>query len=150
MATSPSDQNKGNVLAWLDRLQSSVNEANSKGGENLYGEPRMQKKEESEPENLGTIDLTESEAEDDDEGKEGNDGEAEGGKTTLPDSHVPLGLIANLSLNQSKNAMKRKHVKGKNVVGLSEEDLNDNNLGVANDTYFMPGLSRIVPVCHWR
>ncbi|KAF4582726.1 hypothetical protein EYR40_002650 [Pleurotus pulmonarius] len=45
-------------------------------------------------------------------------------QSALPDSHVPLGLIATLALSDSK---------GK----FEEED--DDDVGVANETYFMPG-----------
>ncbi|KAJ3485890.1 hypothetical protein NLJ89_g11859 [Agrocybe chaxingu] len=41
MATSPSDQNNRNVLAWLDRLQSSVRDAgNNKGTPYAFSELR--------------------------------------------------------------------------------------------------------------
>jgi hypothetical protein len=36
MATSPSDQNNKNVLAWLDRLQSSIRDAGSQKGPQAF------------------------------------------------------------------------------------------------------------------
>ncbi|KAJ2932869.1 hypothetical protein H1R20_g4235, partial [Candolleomyces eurysporus] len=138
MATSPSDKNKGNVLAWLDRLQSSVRDAGSKGGPNVFSSPREQSQHQGESD--GESDQTIDDA------PEGNNAEEDEAssedklqQSSLPDSHVPLGLIANLSLTHSKKAKKKNKDGSKDLLGVSEEDLNDDNVGVANETYFMPG-----------
>jgi len=47
MATSPSDQNKRNVLSWLDRLQSSVRDAGSSAGPDIFTELRNREEVES-------------------------------------------------------------------------------------------------------
>lgn len=136
MATSPSDKNKGNVLAWLDRLQSSVRDAGSKGGPSVFSRPRGQRDHQGE---------SDMESENDDTPEGNNDEEDEASsedklqQSSLPDSHVPLGLIANLSLTHSKKAKKKNKDATKDPLGVSEEDLNDDNVGVANETYFMPG-----------
>ncbi|KAF6756613.1 fungal-specific transcription factor domain-containing protein [Ephemerocybe angulata] len=136
LATSPSDQNKGSVLAWLDRLQSSVKDSSVKGGANLFGNAREQRKEsETDPDGSEPKEMVE-----DDEESPADDDHVlteEKEASSLPDSHVPLGLIANLSINHSKKTKKGKD--GRDGVGLSEEDLNDDNVGVANETYFLPG-----------
>ncbi|KAF9524196.1 fungal-specific transcription factor domain-containing protein [Crepidotus variabilis] len=144
MATSPSDQNNQNVLAWLDRLQSSVKDAGNAGITRNFLEPR--------------IPIAEVESDGDSEGKRaqaqavnnqlkseetGNDetlaeSDPSDVQAALPDSTVPLGLIADLSLSNNKKSTKKKDAT-KDIAGISEEDLNDDNVGVANETYFMPG-----------
>ena len=157
MATSPSDQNNQNVLAWLDRLESSVRTAGSSGGPSAFG--------------LGSRTEPEStEEEEDDSDNEEQDEPTERGSTagtikveeddksqSLPDSAVPLGLIAELSLgSKSKGSKGRKPAK-------DEDDTDDDNVvrarfhssfqgmvdwcdcaddycqGVANKSYFRPG-----------
>ncbi|KAF8966133.1 fungal-specific transcription factor domain-containing protein [Flammula alnicola] len=142
MATSPSDHNNRNVLAWLDRLQSSVRDAGKKGGPQAFLD-------------LRNLDAVEEDSEQESESKRtqgrhyeaasAKAGEADGEEASqeddklqsaLPESHVPLGLIADLSLSNSKANRKKDRTK---EARLTEEDLNDDNVGVANETYFMPG-----------
>ncbi|KXN81254.1 Protein priB, partial [Leucoagaricus sp. SymC.cos] len=134
MATSPSDQNNRNVLAWLDRLQSSVPEASNAGTPNIFTELRNKEEAESDGEsetpNIGLV-----APEDEEQEGDANSSEAEKIQSSLPDAHVPLGLIAKLSIdnNNVKGKKERAH-----DVGITDEDLNDDNV-VANETYFMPG-----------
>jgi hypothetical protein len=160
MATSPSDQNNRNVLAWLDRLQSSVRDAGSRGGPGVFLNLRNQGDDDSDVESEAHKKLLPSQ-EEDDSGGDCADGACADVEKLLPDSHVPLGLIANLSLSNSK--AKKKNFAKDGL--LNEEDLDDDNVvcvfffvdapffcvgsdgfglffflkGVANDTYFMPG-----------
>ncbi|KAI0795864.1 hypothetical protein C8Q75DRAFT_744153 [Abortiporus biennis] len=130
MATSPSDQNNRNVLAWLDRLQSSVQSAGTPGGAKAFGlESRQQ----------GVQEESEDDSEDDPTTgrtvvpRDVEDLQAEDEKLhSLPDAAVPLGLIANLALSNT-NSKKAASRDGEAEV----ED--DDNVGVANETYFMPG-----------
>ena len=84
MATSPSDQNKGNVLAWLDQLQSSVRR--DSGAQFDRNDIREPKQDESDKESE-VQDKSADEADGDDEGIA-----EEKTASSLPDSHVPLGL----------------------------------------------------------
>ncbi|KAF7798317.1 hypothetical protein EIP86_009538 [Pleurotus ostreatoroseus] len=130
MATSPSDQNNRNVLAWLDRLEASVRTAGRSGGANAFSldsRVRAEGEEESEQE---------SEAEegggDTERGSVGTDGTAkEEGEHLLPDAAVPLGLIAKLALDNKKKSTAQSSKDG--------DETDDDNVGVANETYFMPG-----------
>ena len=132
MATSPSDQNKGNVLAWLDQLQSSVRDSGAQFDRN---EIREAKQEDSDKESEG-----QGESIDEDDACNDDGIAEEKNASSLPDSHVPLGLIAKLSLSNSKKSKKKNKDKGgRNGKTISEEDLNDDNVGIANETYFMPG-----------
>jgi hypothetical protein len=130
MATSPSDQNNSNIIAWLDRLNSSVRTAGGHGGPKAFSlEPRP-KAEQADSDNdsdhrAGDNDDVDDGADTRCEGREGED------LTGLPDAAVPLGLIANLSLSNSKGRVK----KG----SLDVDEVDDDNIGVANETYFMPG-----------
>ncbi|TFK71035.1 hypothetical protein BDN72DRAFT_493272 [Pluteus cervinus] len=140
MATSPSDTTNSNVLAWLDRLQASVSTAGGKVGPNAFkldtrGIQDIAEEEESEdedPATVGVISPSEDEDADDEE-------EIDPMRSALPDSHVPLGLIANLSLSNKKSKGKgKKDPKGDAL----DDNLDDDDvvcLGVANETYFMPG-----------
>lgn len=93
MATSPSDQNNRNIIAWLDRLQASVRSSGMGGGENAFKlDSRLKAEDDS--------DLESDERNDDYDGAE-EDREAEK-MQSLPDAAVPLGLIANLALSNPK------------------------------------------------
>ncbi|KAH9475248.1 Protein priB [Psilocybe cubensis] len=141
MATSPSDSNNRNVLAWLDRLQSSVRDAGKPAGPRAFSNPRDRADEESDVDSEGkrthaaTI-LGGLRDDPEDTFAEAPADASEKLQSSLPESHVPLGLIADLSLSNTKSKKKRDQTKD---LGLNEEDLNDDNVGVANETYFMPG-----------
>ncbi|KAI0084549.1 hypothetical protein BDY19DRAFT_970897 [Irpex rosettiformis] len=128
MATSPSDQNKQNILIWLDRLQDSVRTAGGSGGTNAFNldsrnraaadgeeESDSEAEEVGEPTERGSVGTVKIE-------------EEEKKMQLLPDTAVPLGLIADLSLNNTK----KTSAKG-------DDDNDDDNVGVANETYFVPG-----------
>lgn len=142
MATSPSDQTNNNVLAWLDRLQSSVREPGSSKITREFLEPQKPKEEESDADSDGKRTLSQSDINLQTSGTGNDDKLADSDNETvqsaLPDSSVPLGLIANLSLSNKKKVGKKKD-SGKEGAGLLEAELNDDNIGVANETYFMPG-----------
>ncbi|KAJ4490612.1 putative fungal-specific transcription factor [Lentinula aciculospora] len=165
MATSPSDSSNNNVLAWLDRLRTSVQDAGGKGGPGAFTDGRFSGNggdviddDESEREDHGRRRLTHAQrfglvpvngAGNDDELAQGSgEGDQDGGaaeddalQSSLPDSHVPLGLIANLSLSSNKKSRsKRQGTDSKALTDdLDDENLDDDNVGVANATYFMPG-----------
>lgn len=130
MATSPSGKNKRNVLSWLDRLQSSVRDAGSSAGPDIFTELRNREEVESDcASDTPNIDFADEELEGD-----GDDSETEKLQNTLPDAHVPLGLIAKLSIDNS-------HVKGKKDVNITDdEDLNDDNVVClcCNDYFSQP------------
>ncbi|KAL0948305.1 hypothetical protein HGRIS_010897 [Hohenbuehelia grisea] len=142
MATSPSDSNNRNIIAWLDRLQSSVQSAGGKGGATAFLKPRDGQggeDDESEPEseNMGGNQM---QTNDDDATLDGNGNAQENAdniQSSLPDTHVPLGLIADLSLdgNRPRSAAKKEPAK----LLEDEENCDDDDVGVANPTYFMPG-----------
>jgi hypothetical protein len=66
--------------------------------------------------------------------------EAERVRSALPDAAVPIGLLANLSLDTDKDKVKGR---GRQAASASsstvEPEDNDDNVGVANKEYFMPG-----------
>lgn len=129
MATSPSDQNNRNILAWLDRLQSSVQSAGGNGGARAFRDLRDSKAlddEDSDVEQrthakrLGLVPPVTN------DGDNGDDEDAtlvDDKLSSLPDSHVPLGLIANLSLSNSKKSG-RKEQKD---IGV-EDNLDDDDV----------------------
>jgi hypothetical protein len=137
MATSPSDQNNRNILAWLDRLQSSVRSAGGKGGPQAFKDLRDSRAPDDEDSDVerGThaqrYGLVPS-------GNDENNGDDEDATlvddklSSLPDSHVPLGLIANLSLSNNKAKGGKKEQKGAAV----EENLDDDD--VVRIFYFVP------------
>uniref|UniRef100_A0A0W0G6S0 Xylanolytic transcriptional activator regulatory domain-containing protein n=1 Tax=Moniliophthora roreri TaxID=221103 RepID=A0A0W0G6S0_MONRR len=165
MATSPSDSSNRNVLAWLDRLQSSVQSAGGKAGSRAFKDARgggggdhstIDDDSDHEDDNLthaqryGLVSgnppegVSKAAGSGDDNSEDGD----EKLQSSLPDSHVPLGLIANLSLSNNTKARNAKK-EGKEDL-LDEADLDDDNVGVANDTYFMPGrIISFYPVCFY-
>jgi hypothetical protein len=119
MATSPSDQNNSNIIAWLDRLNASVRSAGGQGGPKAFNLDNRTKAE-----------LIDSDNDSDRHGRTADNEEADDGTDRpdetedlrgLPDSAVPLGLIANLSLSNSKGRVKNK-------VGLDVDDVDDDNV----------------------
>lgn len=100
MATSPSDQNNRNVIAWLDRLEDSVRTAGRSGGANAFrldSRTREEGDEESEQESEA-----EEAGEHTERGSVGTEGTVKEGEHLLPDAAVPLGLIAKLALDNKK------------------------------------------------
>lgn len=127
MATSPSDQNNKNVLAWLDRLQSSIRDAGTKAGPQAFRDLRdfenVEDDSEGEADNRVQAQIYSSVAKDDNE-----DLDAEANlQSSLPEVHVPIGLLADLSLSNS-NANRKKDKPTKEGAVLDEEDLNNDNV----------------------
>ncbi|KAI0710814.1 hypothetical protein C8Q76DRAFT_624091 [Earliella scabrosa] len=136
MATSPTDQNNQNVLAWLDRLQASVQAAGSSGGANAF---KMDTRAEGASEDS------------DEDGQDGGAGEAtergsvgnpeddeplkdaEDRPTALPNEAVPIGLLANLALDNKSKRRKKAPAKQK------DNESSDDDVGVACETFFDPG-----------
>jgi hypothetical protein len=128
MATSPSDQNNRNVVAWLDRLQSSLQAPQGKGGfANFKVDSRAVRgdvlidddSDDTSDHNHGLLDDT-ADLED-----EGENASPQSEKLrTLPDAAVPLGLIANLSLSNSK----AKHGGKKNRPRVETDLSNPENV----------------------
>ncbi len=152
MATSPSDQNNTNVLSWLERLQTSVHDVGKSGSPRAFLDIRDPAGEDSDGDSEGKRTLAQGDVgtqfKTEQTGNEEPLGDLDGedSQSALPDATVPLGLIANLSLGNTKKAGKKKDT-GKDAAGLLEEDLNDDNIGVANATYFMPGNEFVVDSC---
>jgi hypothetical protein len=128
MATSPSDQNNRNVVAWLDRLQSSLQTPQGKGGfANFKVDSRAVRgdvpidddSDDTSDHNHGLLDDT---ADGEDEGE--NESPQSEKLRTLPDAAVPLGLIANLSLSNSK----AKHGGKKNRPRVETDLTNPENV----------------------
>ena len=121
MATSPSDQNNKNVLAWLERLEHSVRTAGGSAGPGAFGlgsrsehdstteeESESDHDEQDEPTERGSTAGT-AKAEDDEKNQ------------SLPSSEVPIGLIAELALSS-----KPRSGKSKKAVKDEEETDDDN------------------------
>ena len=131
MATSPYDSNNKNVLDWLDRMETSVRMAGGSAGPKAYKDIRGgttaiddedSGEEESHAQRFGFA------LPDDDDDQTVGDGEhtvADEKLSSLPDSHVPLGLIANLSLSTNKGKKVRKD--SKDIAG-AEESLDDDDV----------------------
>ena len=91
MATSPSDQNNRDIIAWLDKLQGSVQSAGIAAGDNAFKmDSRAKAEYESEQDSDEEYDLV-------DDSDRGIDT-----MSSLPDPAVPLGLIAKMSLSNPK------------------------------------------------
>ncbi|CAK5274670.1 unnamed protein product, partial [Mycena citricolor] len=148
MATSPSDATNRNILAWLDRLQASVRAGSVESSASTSSNPFAGASPARKPNSGGFAQSVNrhfhATPEDDDSEDEGpsnededtDDNETELGESSaLPDASVPIGLIANLSLSSNRGKEKR----GSSVPGDGSEDLDDDNVGVANAAYFMPG-----------
>jgi hypothetical protein len=122
MATSPSDQNNRNIIAWLDRLQASVRAGGVGPSEPAFKLESRTKTEEYSDQESAEEDEYDGDFDDDREGE--NLG-------SLPDAAVPLGLIANLALSNTK-AKANSH----NGDVASTDTLDDDNV-VCQESVFM-------------
>ena len=142
MATSPSDQNNKNVLAWLDRLQSSIRNAGSQKGpqafRNLRDFENSEDDSDGESDNRTQAQIYTTAAEDDKDDDNADDNLNAEAKSSLPEAHVPIGLLADLSLSNS-NANRKKDKPSKDGAAL-DEDLNDNNVVRRLATSFFSNL----------
>ena len=131
MATSPSDQNNKNVLAWLDRLQSSIRDAGSQAGPQAFRHLRdfetIEDDSEGESDGRTQTQMHTTAAKDDGDDDDADDSLNAEAKSSLPEAHVPIGLLADLSLSNS-NANRKKDKPSKEGAALDEEDFNDNNV----------------------
>jgi len=131
MATSPSDQNNRNILAWLDRLQSSVRTAGGQGGPQAFKDLRESKSPDDEDSDMEPkshaqrYGLLPPANHDDNNGDDEDETLVDDKLSSLPDSHVPLGLIANLSLSNSKGKNARKEQK---ETAGAEDNLDDDDV----------------------
>jgi len=127
MATSPSDQNNTNVMAWLERLQASVRDTPRKPDPTIFLNLRKMDTEEDSDEADMEAKIGEGDAKEDANTLSDTDGSSQEEKiqSSLPGPHVPLGLIAGLSLDNSK--AERKKLLRKDLH-LTQDDLNEDNI----------------------
>ncbi|KAG1853069.1 hypothetical protein F4604DRAFT_1933338 [Suillus subluteus] len=132
-ATSPSDSDNMNIVDWLDHLQASTKQPGmaSPTDPNFLLNLR----------NPSAVVVDDSE-DDDPDAEEGpvKEEDVEKVRNSLPDAAVLIGLLANLSLDKDKDKGKGKGPQGGNTgAGNSKPADNDDNVGVANKEYFLPG-----------
>lgn len=129
MATSPSDRNNRDVIAWLDRLEASVQRAGESGGSKAFKfESRAGndngdgEDSDGEPEGAGFNDGTErgsvQQFDTDDQLKDADDK-----LQALPDATVPLGLLASLSLSNTKKSRKKSPTEKGNAESSDEDNV---------------------------
>ncbi|KAG2124252.1 hypothetical protein BD769DRAFT_1776582 [Suillus cothurnatus] len=127
-ATSPSDSDNMNVVDWLDRLQASLKQPGMASPTDLNFLRNLR--------NPSAVTVDDSE-DDDPDAEEGpvEEEDVEKVRSSLPDAAVPIGLLANLSLDKDKDKGKGRGRQGVNTgIGGSNsepEDDNDDNVGVA-------------------
>ena len=116
MATSPSDQNNQNVLAWLERMEASVQTAGTTGGLKAF-----QLDSRAKPEEVAD-DVSDDDTDNgiDDPTERGTQADQDAGDDEklypLPEPTVPIGLIARVSLSDKKKA------KGRDQSHAAEDD----------------------------
>ncbi|KAF7291885.1 hypothetical protein MIND_01213800 [Mycena indigotica] len=144
MATSPSDTTNRNIIAWLDRLQASV-----RSGQAMEASSSAATFAALARDTAATIDgairvsknsFDGSEDDDLKPNTDDDDGTEEGDGSVLPDASVPIGLLANLSLSSTKEKKSQRTQENGNPKE-DADDLDDDNVGVANASYFKPGPS---------
>ncbi|KIJ62383.1 hypothetical protein HYDPIDRAFT_30354 [Hydnomerulius pinastri MD-312] len=131
LAISPSDKDNIKIVDWMDRLQTSTPGQTSAARMEMLRELR-------EPSAGNAMD--DSDDGDDAEEETTEEEEAEKVRSALPDAAVPIGLLANLSLDKDQDKGKGRSRQGAGAKGTTvhpEDD--DDNVGVANKEYFKPG-----------
>lgn len=167
MASSPSDvQGSRNVIQWLERLQQS---AQNQPGQGMNArtartlERRNRRRQLGEP--VDALDDSDTDAEDEggaldgvtadvsltvetEAGDEGTESGTLRPSDSLPDDAVPIGLLAKLSLSsQAARRVSRERSRareagsqsGRSGAEFESENDDENNVGVANGAYFLPG-----------
>jgi hypothetical protein len=134
MATSPSDQNNRNIVAWLDRMQSSLQTPQGKGGLGAFklgpcvprGDMHIDDdSDDASDHNHGAFD----DKKDVIDGGDPNGSPQEPEKLqSLPDAAVPLGLIANLSLSNTKAKGGGKSKPKQDGDPANPEDVDDDDV----------------------
>ncbi|KAF8554878.1 hypothetical protein OG21DRAFT_1012322 [Imleria badia] len=160
LAMSPSDKDNVRVVDWMDRLQSSTQQPGQASAARMEIIRDMHRSGEVPSSMPGTsagagagvrasASLTmgdPDEAVEDTEEATTEEEDAEKARSALPDITVPIGLLANLSLDKEDEKDKgRGKSRARTGSGTApsgaavkpEED--DNNVGVANKEYFRPG-----------
>lgn len=182
LAISPSDKDNVRVVDWMDRLQNSTQSGHASTARmEIIREMRRPAQASPSAPGAGTsagasagssaghnMDDSDDVAEDGEEATE--EEEAEKVRNALPDDTVPIGLLANLSLDKEngKEKKKGKERQGSGTTSSAtankpEED--DNNVvrvscrgctyahecikGVANKEYFRPGTSPVAALQEW-
>jgi hypothetical protein len=107
-------------LEWLEQLVNSVRDTGSKATSQAFKVPREQKANQESDEEVAVAD-------DNDDWEDVNTEDRIG--SSLPEPHVPLGLIANLSLGNKQTSKKPKPTdETKAAIALAEDDFNDDNV----------------------
>ncbi|KAF9236150.1 fungal-specific transcription factor domain-containing protein [Melanogaster broomeanus] len=133
LAMSPSDTDNIKVVDWM--VESSTRPT----GEPSAARMEVIRKLRDPGAGAGTA-MDESDDSDDVDEETTEEEEAERVRSALPDAAVPIGLLANLSLDIDKDKVKGKSRQGGDASSSAvRPDDDDDNVGVANKEYFMPG-----------
>lgn len=137
-ATSPSDKDNVKIVDWMDRLQSSTKPPTQPCPSRM----EMLRELRDTHNNAGGVgDNSMEDSDEIEEGDETTEGEeTEKVRGTLPDAAVPIGLLASLSLDKDKGKGRASQSAGTPSTNTKLEE-DDDNVGVANKEYFMPGLA---------
>ncbi|KAF8836497.1 hypothetical protein BDN67DRAFT_1014656 [Paxillus ammoniavirescens] len=135
LAISPSDKDNIKIVDWMDRLQTSTKPPGQPSPERL----EMLRELRDPGAGAGNA-MDDSDDADDVDEETTEEEDAENVRNALPDAAVPIGLLANLSLDKDKEKVRGKGRQGGGTgsSAVKPED-DDDNVGVANKEYFMPG-----------
>ncbi|KAL4066300.1 fungal-specific transcription factor domain-containing protein [Scleroderma yunnanense] len=138
MATSPSDKDNVRIVDWMDRLQSSTRPPTQPCPSRMK---MLHELRDPHGSSGGAVDTIMDDSDDTDDVDETTEGEdTENMRSTLPDAAVPIGLLANLSLDKDVDKGKSKSRQGSGSGSTRTKPADgDENVGVANKEYFMPG-----------
>lgn len=141
LATSPSDKDNIKIADWMDRLQSSTKPPSQPCPSRMEMLRELRESRNNAGGGGGGDNIIMEESDEMEEGNETTEGEeTEKLRSALPDAAVPIGLLANLSLDKDKDKGKGRARQGTGSTSTNakvEDD--DDNVGVANKGYFMPG-----------
>jgi hypothetical protein len=121
-ASAAVDPQSQNVVAWLDRLKTrpapAARASRSPGAAASDAESSFDA------------------GDDDEDSAEGTTASLVESERLIPDQNFPVGLFANLSLSATR---KSTRIKAAEAVLANPDAQNEDDVGVANETYFMPG-----------
>lgn len=131
MATSPSDRDNVKISDWMDRLQSGTRPASQPCPSRMKMLQELRDPHASNVRGGDTVMDDSDEAEDLEDTTEGED--TENMRSSLPDATVPIGLLANLSLDKDVDKGKGRNRHGSVPSSIRTKPADDDENVVCTD-----------------
>lgn len=134
MATSPSDKDNIKIADWMDRLQSSTRPPSQPCPSRMK---MLHELRDPHGSNDGAGDTVMNDSDDGEDVEVTTEGEdTENMRSSLPDAVVPIGLLANLSLDKDVDKGKGKNRQGSGSGGTHTKSVDGDENVVRTGNYY--------------